>query len=131
MSSIIYFPLQLLLMTVLTTAFQPINLSMQQKMMSPCNSIPIDKSRDTHSVRPNILSTVSTVSIFATTTIPIIANAESTISAPIGEMTDGSTTSTGSNFGQWFFLLYVVVSLLAGAKEMTKRIQKQMDKDSD
>jgi len=74
---------------------------------------------------------VSTVSIFATTTIPIIANAESSISAPIGEMADGSTTSAGSSFGQWFFLLYVVVSLLAGGKEMIKRIQKQMDKDSD
>ena len=46
-------------------------------------------------------------------------------------MADGSATSAGSSFGQWFFLLYVVVSLLAGGKEMIKRIQNQMDKDSD
>ena len=146
MSYIIYFLLQLLLMTVLTAAFQPIiNLSMQKKhkMMSRTSScrnskeklchdiIPIDKSGRHNYIGSVSLSTASAISILATTTIPIIANAESTISAPIGEMVDGSATSTGSSFGQWFFLLYVVVSLLAGGKEMVKRIQNQMDKDSD
>ena len=53
----------------------------------------------------------------------------STIANPIGELEDGSKTSSGASFGQWFFLLYVVVSLLAGGKEMLGRIQKQMDKD--
>ena len=53
----------------------------------------------------------------------------STIANPIGDLEDGSKTSSGASFGQWFFLLYVVVSLLAGGKEMLSRIQKQMDKD--
>ncbi len=53
----------------------------------------------------------------------------STMAAPIGEMQDGSDTSVGTSFGQWFFLLYVVVSLLAGGKEVLSRIQKQMDKE--
>ena len=53
----------------------------------------------------------------------------STIANPIGELEDGSKSNSGASFGQWFFLLYVVVSLLAGGKEMLGRIQKQMDKD--
>lgn len=56
--------------------------------------------------------------------------ASSTLEAPIGEMQDGSDTSIGKSFGQWFFLIYVVVSLLAGGKEVLGRVQKQMDKDS-
>ncbi|KAL7549472.1 hypothetical protein ACHAWF_016305 [Thalassiosira exigua] len=55
----------------------------------------------------------------------------SSLSTPIGEVQDGSETSLGTSFGQWFFLIYVVVSLLAGGKEMLVRIQKQIDKDSD
>ena len=53
----------------------------------------------------------------------------STIANPIGELEDRSKSNIGASFGQWFFLLYVVVSLLAGGKEMLGRIQKQMDKD--
>eukprot|EP00571_Detonula_confervacea_P006779 CAMPEP_0172315898 /NCGR_PEP_ID=MMETSP1058-20130122/26602_1 /TAXON_ID=83371 /ORGANISM="Detonula confervacea, Strain CCMP 353" /LENGTH=171 /DNA_ID=CAMNT_0013030085 /DNA_START=33 /DNA_END=548 /DNA_ORIENTATION=+ len=55
----------------------------------------------------------------------------SSLATPIGELQDGSDTSIGSSFGQWFFLLYVVVSLLAGGKEVLSRVQKQMDKDKD
>ena len=52
------------------------------------------------------------------------------MATPIGEMEDGSKVSAGTSFGQWFFLIYVVVSLLAGGKEMLSRAQKQLDKDS-
>jgi hypothetical protein len=55
-----------------------------------------------------------------------------TIESPMGELQEGSATGinpTFSKFGQWFFLLYVVVSLLAGGKEVVNRIQKQMKKD--
>ena len=45
---------------------------------------------------------------------------------PIGELKDGSAAGIGSSIGQWFFLLYVAVSLLAGGKEMICRIQKKM-----
>jgi len=49
---------------------------------------------------------------------------------PIGEFEDGSSTGSIENsFGQWFFVIYIVVSLLAGGKEMISRIQKQMDKN--
>ena len=54
----------------------------------------------------------------------------STIANPIGEFEDGSSTGSIENsFGQWFFVIYIVVSLLAGGKEMISRIQKQMDKN--
>jgi len=121
-------------MTVLTAAFQPINLSMQKKHKMMCRytaSSYNSKVKLCAYIDDDCHDIMSTVSIFATTIMPIIANAESSISAPIGEMADGSTTSAGSSFGQWFFLLYVVVSLLAGGKEMIKRVQNQMDKDSD
>eukprot|EP01082_Thalassiosira_pseudonana_P010260 g9181.t1 g9181 contig36:58982-59602(-) len=55
-----------------------------------------------------------------------------TIESPMGELQEGSATGinpTFSKFGQWFFLLYVVVSLLAGGKEVVNRIQNQMKKD--
>jgi len=54
----------------------------------------------------------------------------STMANPIGEMEDGSDAGIGKAFGQWFTLIYIVVSLLAGGKEMLKRAQKQLDKDS-
>ncbi len=54
----------------------------------------------------------------------------STVAKPIGESKDGSETGIEYSFGQWFFLIYVGVSLLAGGKEMVSRIQKQMDKDN-
>lgn len=50
----------------------------------------------------------------------------STMVNPIGEPKDGEN-SAGISFGQWFFVVYIVVSLVAGGKEMMRRIQKQMD----
>jgi hypothetical protein len=50
---------------------------------------------------------------------------------PIGEPKDGSAAGIGGSLGQWFFLLYVAVSLLAGGKEMIGRIQKKMDEGED
>ena len=51
--------------------------------------IPIDKSGNRHILQVS-LSTASALSILATTTMPIIANAESSISAPMGEMADSN-----------------------------------------
>ena len=58
--------------------------------------------------------------------------ASASLSAPIGELQDASSTTAMNpafnSFGQWFFVMYVVVSLLAGGKEVASRIKKQMDK---
>jgi hypothetical protein len=43
--------------------------------------------------------------------------------------TESGINPTFSTFGQWFFLLYAVVSLLAGGKEVFGRIRKQMEKE--
>lgn len=54
------------------------------------------------------------------------------MASPMGEFKPEAETGISpafSTFGQWFFLLYVVVSLLAGAKEVGGRIIKQMNKD--
>ncbi len=51
----------------------------------------------------------------------------STLVNPIGELKDGSENSAAISFGQWFFVVYIVVSLVAGGNEMMRRIQKQMD----
>lgn len=54
------------------------------------------------------------------------------MASPMGEFkpeTDTGISPGFSSFGQWFFLLYVVVSLLAGAKEVGGRIMNQMNKD--
>ena len=55
--------------------------------------------------------------------------ASSTITKPIGELKVGDTTTATTNtatilnsIGQWFFVLYVAVSILAGTKEMVSRI---------
>ena len=61
---------------------------------------------------------------------PSLQLSRSSLANPIGEMQDGSDTGIQNSFGQWFFLLYIIVSLLAGGKEVLGRIQKQMDKDS-
>jgi len=61
--------------------------------------------------------------------MPSLELSSSSLANPIGELEDGSDTSVGTSLGQWFFLLYVVVSLLAGGKEVLSRIQKQMDKE--
>ncbi|KAL7521647.1 hypothetical protein ACHAWX_006323 [Stephanocyclus meneghinianus] len=53
-----------------------------------------------------------------------------TIANPIGTVQDGIETGinpTFSSFGQWFFLTYIVVSILAGGKEVWRRIQNQLD----
>jgi len=54
------------------------------------------------------------------------------MASPMGEFkpeTDTGISPAFSTFGQWFFLLYVVVSLLAGAKEIGGRIVNKMNKD--
>lgn len=54
------------------------------------------------------------------------------MASPMGEFkpeTDTGISPGFSTFGQWFFLLYVVVSLLAGAKEIGGRIVNKMNKD--
>jgi hypothetical protein len=58
--------------------------------------------------------------------------ASSTITKPIGELkvddTAATTTATATvlnSIGQWFFVLYVAVSILAGTKEMVSRIEKR------
>mmetsp|Transcript_27268 Transcript_27268/g.56854 ORF Transcript_27268/g.56854 Transcript_27268/m.56854 type:complete len:199 (+) Transcript_27268:29-625(+) len=61
--------------------------------------------------------------------MPSLELSSSSLANPIGDLEDGSDTSVGTSLGQWFFLLYVVVSLLAGGKEVLSRIQKQMDKE--
>eukprot|EP00804_Cyclotella_cryptica_P030301 CCRYP_011849-RA/>CCRYP_011849-RA protein AED:0.26 eAED:0.26 QI:0/-1/0/1/-1/1/1/0/189 len=55
-----------------------------------------------------------------------------TLANPIGEVQDGINTGINpafSSFGQWFFLAYIVVSLLAGGKEVWRRIQNQLDEN--
>ena len=79
------------------------------------------------SVGSQINASPSTYSSAISSSMQISA---STMATPIGEMEDGSKVSAGTSFGQWFFLIYVVVSLLAGGKEMLSRAQKQFDKDS-
>ena len=57
---------------------------------------------------------------------------KNSMASPMGEFKPESDTGISpafSTFGQWFFLLYVVVSLLAGAKEIGGRIMNQMNKD--
>jgi predicted PurR-regulated permease PerM len=51
-----------------------------------------------------------------------------TTTTPMGELSENSGIDpTFSTFGQWFFLIYVVVSLLAGGKEVWSRVVKMMD----
>jgi hypothetical protein len=63
------------------------------------------------------------------TSLSSLQLSSSTLANPIGEIQDGSESGSIKNsFGQWFFVIYIVVSLLAGGKEMLSRIQKQIDK---
>jgi hypothetical protein len=63
------------------------------------------------------------------TSLSSLQLSSSTLANPIGEIQDGSESGSIENsFGQWFFVIYIVVSLLAGGKEMISRIQKQIDK---
>ena len=67
----------------------------------------------------------------------VLQLASSTITNPIGELkvddtdTDTAITTTPllNSIGQWFFVLYVVVSLLAGTKEIVGRLQKKLKND--
>ena len=65
----------------------------------------------------------------------VLQLASSTITNPIGELkvddtdTAINTTPLLNNIGQWFFVLYVVVSLLAGTKEIVGRLQKKLEND--
>ena len=80
-------------------------------------------------IRPGILPNIAAAGASLFSAPSISSAVDTTI---IISVADGSTTTTdtaGTTFGQWFFLLYVVVSLLAGAKEVLVRIKKQMDKE--
>ena len=79
--------------------------------------IPKTKTASIQSTNPTIIQ-------------PSLQLSRSPLVNPIGEMQDGSDTGILNSFGQWFFLIYIIVSLLAGGKEVLGRIQKQMDKDS-
>ena len=67
----------------------------------------------------------------------VLQLASSTITNPIGELkvddtdTAINTTPLLNNIGQWFFVLYVVVSLLAGTKEIVGRLQKKLENDEE
>ena len=87
----------------------------------------------------NIISAPS--SMVATSNTQTINTAPSSFSSlqlsnsmasPMGEFKPEAETGISpgfSTFGQWFFLIYVVVSLLAGAKEIGGRIMNQLNKD--
>ena len=80
-------------------------------------------------IRPGILPNIAAGASILFSAPSISSAVDTTI---IISVADGSTTTAdtaGTTFGQWFFLLYVVVSLLAGAKEVLVRIKKQMDKE--
>ncbi len=65
----------------------------------------------------------------------MILLAGSTLANPIGESVatggggGGGGGDLATSLGQWFFRLYVVVSLLAGGKEIFGRIRKSMTDD--
>lgn len=68
----------------------------------------------------------STSSINAFTSSIELSNS---MANPMGEFkpeTETGISPAFSTFGQWFFLVYVVVSLLAGGKEILGRIMKQV-----
>ena len=77
-------------------------------------------------------NTVATSSTQSTITAFSSLQLSNSMASPMGEFkpeTDTGISPGFSSFGQWFFLLYVVVSLLAGAKEVGGRIMNQMNKD--
>ena len=74
---------------------------------------------------------VSSNQISDISTIPSIQTVVAASTTPMGELPEESGINPMfSTFGQWFFLIYVVVSLLAGGKEIFGRIAKQFDKDN-
>ena len=52
-----------------------------------------------------------------------------TTTVAIADTDMSTTTSTASEFGKWFTLLYIGVSILAGMKEMIVRFQKFQNKE--
>jgi hypothetical protein len=83
------------------------------------NAFPTSTSALGHtSIIPEVIADHATIqysSLLATTT-------------PMGDLSENSGIDpTFSTFGQWFFLIYVVVSLLAGGKEVWSRVVKMMD----
>jgi hypothetical protein len=78
-----------------------------------------------HSIPRIIPTSIPTVDTTASTLHSILV----ATSTPMGELpSESGINPTFSTFGQWFFLIYVVVSLLAGGKEVFGRIVKQLDK---
>ncbi len=80
----------------------------------------------------NIVNTASPSSPLSSSTTFSSLQLSNSMASPMGEFkpeAESGISPAASTFGQWFFLLYVVVSLLAGAKEIGGRIMKQMNKD--
>mmetsp|Transcript_24890 Transcript_24890/g.36790 ORF Transcript_24890/g.36790 Transcript_24890/m.36790 type:complete len:167 (-) Transcript_24890:177-677(-) len=79
----------------------------------------------------NTVAIASTQTINTETSSFSSLQLSNSLASPMGEFkpeTDTGISPGFSTFGQWFFLLYVVVSLLAGAKEIGGRIMN-MNKD--
>ena len=78
-----------------------------------------------------------TINLHSSSSSSVLQLASSTITNPIGELkVDDTDTATAikttpllNSIGQWFFVLYVVVSLLAGTKEIVGRLQKKLKND--
>ncbi len=84
-------------------------------------------------VAPSNIQTINTDASSSSTTSSINAftsiELSNSMANPMGEFkpeTETGISPAFSTFGQWFFLLYVVVSLLAGGKEILGRIMKQV-----
>ena len=82
-------------------------------------------SSNIQTINTDASSSSTTLSINAFTSIEL----SNSMANPMGEFkpeTETGISPAFSTFGQWFFLLYVVVSLLAGGKEILARIMKQV-----
>jgi len=82
-------------------------------------------------VAPSNIQTINTDASSSTSSINAFTSIElsNSMANPMGEFkpeTETGISPAFSTFGQWFFLLYVVVSLLAGGKEILGRIMKQV-----
>lgn len=77
------------------------------------------------------VATTHDASSFSSSVSSMMLLAGSTLANPIGEAVGGvgGGSDLATSFGQWFFLLYVIVSLLAGGKEMLGRMQRSMTDD--
>jgi len=79
-----------------------------------------------------VRDTISSDPVYDSSTLSSVQFIAAASTTPMGELPEDSGINPMlSTFGQWFFLIYVVVSLLAGAKEIFGRIAKQFfDKDN-